>query len=90
MSEAPPQDPLRRALTLPFLVVIWTYQVTLGPFLGGHCRFQPTCSRYALQAYREHGPWYGTLLTVRRLLRCHPFGGRGYALCLPSARQRRA
>lgn len=65
-------------LTFPFLAAIWTYQITLGPFLGGHCRFQPTCSRYGLEAYREHGPLRGTWLTLRRVLRCHPLGGRGY------------
>ena len=67
-----------RIATLPFLGAIYAYRFTLSPFLGGQCRFHPTCSRYALEAYREHGPVRGSMLTARRLLRCHPFGGKGY------------
>jgi len=65
------------------------YQVTLGPLLGGHCRFQPTCSVYAVEALRTHGAWRGTALVVRRILRCHPFGGAGYDP-VPGARRRNA
>ncbi|MEE4301100.1 MAG: membrane protein insertion efficiency factor YidD [Pseudomonadales bacterium] len=43
-----------------------------------HCRFQPTCSDYAVEALTAHGALRGSWLTVRRLLRCHPFGGFGY------------
>ncbi len=67
----------RDVLNLPFVIVIRAYQVTLGPFMAGQCRFEPTCSHYALGAYRAHGPVRGTWLTVRRLARCHPFGGSG-------------
>lgn len=63
---------------LPFLLLIWLYRLTLSPILGGHCRFHPTCSQYALDAYRQHGPWRGTILTTRRLGRCHPFAKGGY------------
>ncbi|KAA0214011.1 MAG: membrane protein insertion efficiency factor YidD [Leptolyngbya sp. PLA3] len=65
-------------MCLPFVALIWAYRCTLSPFLGGQCRFHPTCSRYALEAYRMHGPWLGTRLTVRRVLRCHPFNRGGY------------
>ncbi|AWJ90792.1 membrane protein insertion efficiency factor YidD [Azospirillum baldaniorum] len=54
------------------------YQWTLSPFIGWHCRFQPTCSNYALDALSKHGAIRGSWLTVRRLLRCHPWGGWGY------------
>jgi putative membrane protein insertion efficiency factor len=64
--------------SLPFIAAIRLYQVTLGPLMGGHCRFYPTCSHYGVEAYREHGPLRGTWLTLRRLLRCHPLGGGGY------------
>lgn len=67
-----------RAATLPFLGAIYAYRITLSPFLGGQCRFHPTCSIYALEAYRTHGPLRGSILTARRLLRCHPLGGKGY------------
>lgn len=60
------------------LLLIRAYQVTLSPFLGGHCRYEPTCSVYALQAVKEHGPWRGSILALKRLLRCHPFVKGGY------------
>lgn len=70
--------PLGHFSSLPFILAIRIYQVTLGPLMGGHCRFVPTCSHYALEAYRQHGPLRGTWLTARRLLRCHPFCRGGY------------
>lgn len=54
------------------------YRWTLSPFVGWHCRFQPTCSAYALEALERHGAIVGGWLTLRRLLRCHPWGGWGY------------
>ena len=60
------------------IALIRGYQVTLGPWLGGHCRFHPSCSVYAIEAYRTHGAMRGTWLTVRRLARCHPLGGKGF------------
>ncbi len=69
---------LMRTATLPFLGAIYAYRITLSPFLGGQCRFHPTCSRYALEAYQLYGPVRGSILTARRLVRCHPFGGKGY------------
>lgn len=67
-----------RVLSAPFILVILVYRVMLSPLVGMHCRFEPTCSRYALAAYREHGAWRGTLLTLRRLARCHPLRAGGY------------
>jgi uncharacterized protein len=54
------------------------YQLTLGFILGGHCRFHPTCSHYALEALERHGALAGTWLTLRRILRCHPWHPGGY------------
>ena len=48
------------------------YRRFVSPLLGSHCRFHPTCSRYALDAIRLHGCWRGGWLALRRLLRCHP------------------
>ncbi len=53
------------------------YQIILGPVLGGSCRFHPSCSFYALDALRMHGACRGSCLTIKRLLRCHPWGGHG-------------
>lgn len=58
--------------SLPFVAAIYAYRFTLSPLIGGHCRFRPTCSAYALEAYRVHGPIRGTWLTIRRVGRCHP------------------
>lgn len=69
---------LRWAIALPFILLIRLYQVTLSPLMGGQCRFRPTCSEYAIEAYRLHNPLRASWLTLRRLARCHPFGGHGY------------
>lgn len=70
--------PVSRVLASPFIWMILLYRVTLSPFIGGQCRFHPTCSIYGLEAYRSHGAWRGTILTVARLGRCHPFNKGGY------------
>lgn len=75
-----------RLATGPFVALIYLYRFTLGPLLGGQCRFYPTCSQYALDAYARHGVLRGTWLTVRRLGRCHPFGGSGVDL-VPECRK---
>jgi putative membrane protein insertion efficiency factor len=54
------------------------YRVAVSPWLGPNCRFDPTCSEYAIEALETHGAWRGSLLTLRRLSRCHPWGGSGY------------
>jgi putative membrane protein insertion efficiency factor len=54
------------------------YKVTLSPLIGSHCRFSPTCSVYTAQALIDHGPVRGTILGVRRVCRCNPWGGSGY------------
>ena len=64
--------------------LVYVYQVTLGPFVGGRCRFYPSCSAYAAEALATHGALRGALLTVRRLSRCHPLGGHGVDLVPPA------
>ncbi|MEX0655153.1 MAG: membrane protein insertion efficiency factor YidD [Phycisphaeraceae bacterium] len=58
--------------------MVMVYRVTLGPFMGGHCRFQPSCSQYMLDAVSKYGPSRGGWRGVKRICRCHPFGGSGY------------
>ena len=58
--------------------LVRVYQATLSPFLGGACRFEPSCSRYGIEALRRHGALRGSWLTRRRLLRCRPYGPSGY------------
>ncbi|MCX7606968.1 MAG: membrane protein insertion efficiency factor YidD [Bacteroidia bacterium] len=54
------------------------YQAGISPFFPPTCRYTPTCSEYGIQALRKHGLWKGLWLTLRRLSRCHPWGGSGY------------
>lgn len=69
---------LSRAAAFVLVLGVRAYQVTLGPFLRGQCRYHPSCSVYAIEALRSHGPWRGTILAIRRLGRCHPFVRGGY------------
>jgi uncharacterized protein len=65
--------PLARLFALP----VRAYRLTLSPLIGHGCRFQPTCSAYALEALELHGGLRGAWLAGRRILRCHPWGGAG-------------
>lgn len=65
-------------LTWLLVVPIVFYQRCISPFTPPSCRFTPTCSEYAKEALRKHGPLKGLYLAVRRILRCHPWGGSGY------------
>ncbi|MBW3534074.1 MAG: membrane protein insertion efficiency factor YidD [Gemmatimonadetes bacterium] len=65
---------LRRSL----LALIRFYQVAVSPWTPAACRFTPTCSAYAAEAIDRHGAARGSWLAVRRLIRCHPWGGKGY------------
>jgi len=58
--------------------LIWLYRLLISPLLGPKCRFEPSCSAYAMEAIGRHGAWTGSLLSLRRLGRCHPWGGSGY------------
>jgi hypothetical protein len=73
---------LRAALVFGLKAPVYAYRYIISPFLGTNCRFQPTCSAYALEALERHGPVRGLWLTVRRLGRCHPIswlgGSSGY------------
>lgn len=66
--------PLAHLFALP----VRAYRLLLSPWVGHGCRFQPTCSVYALDALARHGAWRGAGLTLWRLLRCNPWGGQGY------------
>jgi putative membrane protein insertion efficiency factor len=65
--------PLSRALAWLLLGLIGAYRQWISPLLGPRCRFIPSCSAYGLEAIERHGPWRGGWLTLKRLLRCHPF-----------------
>jgi putative membrane protein insertion efficiency factor len=67
-----------RILSLPFITLIKCYQVLISPWLGPQCRFTPTCSHYAVEALKKYGIFKGSWLAVKRILRCHPWGGKGF------------
>ena len=60
------------------LLPIWIYQKAISPYTPPSCRFTPTCSEYARQALLKHGPIKGLWLAIKRISRCHPWGGSGY------------
>lgn len=60
------------------LAPIYVYQRCISPLTPPSCRFTPTCSAYAVEAIKRHGALRGFYLAVRRILRCHPWGGSGY------------
>lgn len=60
------------------LQLIRLYRILLSPFLGGECRFYPSCSHYAEDAISKYGFFRGSFMALRRILRCHPFNPGGY------------
>lgn len=60
------------------VVIIRGYQLLVSPFTGGACRFEPSCSAYAVEALEQHGFWRGMWLAARRVSRCHPLGSAGF------------
>lgn len=65
---------------LNFLIIglVRAYQLTISPLFPGACRYVPTCSQYMIEAVRKYGPFTGFLLGVKRISRCHPWGGHGH------------
>jgi putative membrane protein insertion efficiency factor len=60
------------------IVIVRLYQVAISPWTPPACRFMPTCSAYAIGAIERHGALRGSWMALRRIGRCHPFGGQGY------------
>ena len=69
---------LNQILSLPFILLIKLYQYGISPLIGPKCRYTPTCSHYGLQAFKKYGFWRGLFLTIKRVSKCHPWGGSGY------------
>ncbi len=69
---------LKKISAMPFILIIRFYKIVVSPLLPPSCRFYPTCSEYAVEALGKHGLPYGFYLSVRRVLRCHPFSDGGY------------
>lgn len=69
---------LRKALAKVMILLITFYRNCISPLFPPTCRFTPTCSQYAQEAIQKYGPLKGGWLALKRILRCHPFGGRGF------------
>ena len=66
-------------LTSKFLIsIIRFYQIFISPLIGNNCRYHPTCSEYFIERLKIHGPIKGTILGVKRISKCHPWGGKGF------------
>lgn len=69
---------LLQIVSLPFIALIKLYQYIISPWLGPKCRYTPSCSHYSIEALQKYGLVKGGWLTVKRIARCHPWGGHGY------------
>jgi len=69
---------LSKAIAFIPIVVVKIYQIAISPFFPNSCRFTPTCSGYSIEALKKYGLIKGLWLTIKRLLRCHPWGGHGF------------
>lgn len=69
---------LARGTAWLLIGLVRLYQLTLSPWLGPRCRYEPSCSAYMIEALRRFGPWQGLMLGLGRIGRCHPWGGTGY------------
>jgi putative membrane protein insertion efficiency factor len=69
---------MRGILIFPFVFLIKIYQFLISPIIGKNCRFNPTCSNYALEALKKHGLFLGMYYSITRILKCHPWGGSGH------------
>jgi len=69
---------IKRLFTKLLLILIKFYQQCISPFIPAACRYTPTCSQYAKEAILKYGPFKGSWLALKRILRCNPFGGSGY------------
>lgn len=68
---------MNRLVSQLVIAMVYVYRGTLGVFMGGFCRYRPTCSQYMIDAVRKYGPWRGGWRGVKRICRCHPWGGFG-------------
>jgi uncharacterized protein len=67
-----------KLLALPFILIIKVYQLIISPLFPSSCRYLPTCSHYTLEALKKYGLLKGGWLGLKRIFRCHPWGGSGY------------
>lgn len=69
---------MKKVIIFPFLVIIKFYQNFISPLLPSTCRYTPTCSEYAKQSLVKHGLIKGSFISIKRIIKCNPWGGNGY------------
>jgi putative membrane protein insertion efficiency factor len=69
---------MKKMLTKILLLPVYFYKYYISPLTPASCRFVPTCSEYVLQALQKYGPFKGVWLSIKRILKCHPWGSSGY------------
>ena len=69
---------MKNIFSFIFLSIIYIYQNLISPLIPARCRFTPTCSQYSKESIKKHGPFKGIVLTFKRIIKCHPWGGSGY------------
>jgi putative membrane protein insertion efficiency factor len=67
-----------KIVTFPFIILIKIYQLLVSPLFPSSCRYTPTCSHYTMEALKKYGLFKGGWLGIKRISRCHPWGGSGY------------
>jgi len=73
-----PSQLIKKIVIFPFIVLVRIYQYVISPLTPSSCRYQPTCSTYAVEALRKHGLIKGGKLAIKRISSCNPWGGSGY------------
>ena len=71
-------ETMKKVIVGIMLLPVRFYQFCISPMLPARCRYTPTCSQYAVEALQIHGPFKGSWLAIKRICRCHPWGGHGY------------
>ena len=69
---------MKNIFSLIFLSIIYMYQNLISPLIPARCRYTPTCSQYSKESIKKYGPFKGIVLTFKRIIKCHPWGGSGY------------
>ncbi len=69
---------MKKLLIYPLLLLIFIYKNMISPMIPRSCRYTPSCSQYAVEALKKHGPFKGFWLALKRISSCHPWGGHGY------------
>ncbi|MBK8710821.1 MAG: membrane protein insertion efficiency factor YidD [Niastella sp.] len=69
---------INKILSAPFILLIRFYKLAISPWMPPRCRYTPTCSQYGIEAFKKYGPFKGFWLTLKRIGKCHPWGGHGH------------